>query len=1128
MKRTALRLVQTAARAPLTETSDAELLQRFCRDRDGPAFREILRRYESLVRGASRRLTRDTHAVDDAVQTTFLTLARKAHAIRHAPALPSWLYRVARSVTARTTTAVPHGAELVDPAPSPLDQLSAREVLAVLDEELTRLPAAHRSAVLMCLIEGNTVDETARRLGTTTGAIRGWLQRGRETLRHRLSRRGVELSAALPLLAIGAEPTVASPAHDALVRGALASHRPVSAFARLLTGSSAVWVVALGALITGAVAAASLVYPRAGDPPVPPKAATEAEPKTEVTTDKLVTWDGLPEGAVARIGSPRLRHAGEITAMAYSRDGRLFATASPASRDKSVRVWDMADGKEKYRIPIAVNPHENPEYNRTVTVAFAADDKRLFVLDPDGFRSFDTATGRQQQATALRMEKIPNQFAPLPAVQNQLPHLEDTIGAGFSPDAKTYAVVHRNGQMVLGDTTTGEVTRTAAKAMTIPENAGYSRVEVLFAPNGSEVCVPAAVHPIPLFDVKTGESKRALAKEISPYGSLTGGAFAADGRTFISTTARDKDGSVTGYAVAVGDIATGKVIRTIPLPEMPRALSVSPNGKLVAVGTQSSGPSQMRVLDLESSKEIQSAPLALSPRLVTFSPDSRLLAGTCYHEGRVTVWDLGKNASHPQSADNYSPFAFVNRSGHVVLTQQGRGTITVDWRNGKVMKVQAEALKWALPPGTAESRDGGLKAEVEFRKDKPADQFKRPGTIVVKETATGQTKARLEVLSDAPQLIAFADQNRLLVTATRDDVLTVWDVASGKPLWSEPYPARAFSYAGEGGPVYFTTVSNRMAIGWTTEHGTVIDVWELHRRTRVSRTESRQELLAAGIAFSPDGTYFASGRNESATLWHMSDGRTLHTLGGHAAKQSLGDHPRINCQFSADGRKLLTVDGSGTIRVWECVTGQLIRTFSGHNGPTNAHFSPDSRLIAGASFDAPVFVWDLYGLKAPPVFNADRTWTDLADASPATAFRAVRELCAVPKEAIALLKEKLPPESLDAKVVEALVKDLSSEQFADRERATTELGKHGESIVPLLRQAHGAATDAESRQRLAALLGRTERPSPADLRIRRAMDALEHLGTSEAQEHLEALGRGTPGCLRTVLANEALARTAER
>ncbi|QJW97135.1 sigma-70 family RNA polymerase sigma factor [Frigoriglobus tundricola] len=1098
----ALQLVRTATLAPVCDTSDAELLRRFCRDRDETAFREILRRYEALVRGASRRLTRDHDAVDDAVQATFLALARKAHEIRHAEALPSWLYRVARSVTARTPGIVTVVAEPVAPAPSPLDQLSAREALAIFDEELDRLPPAHRSAVLLCTVEGSTVEDAARRLGTTPGAVRGWLQRGRDRLRQRLSARGVELAVALSLLVVGSATRAAGPAREAIVQSVMAAHRPVTALTRLASASYAVWV-SLGALTAGTVSALVLLSPGAGNPqPVPP-------PKVEAKADELVTRDNLPEGAVARIGSPRLRHAGDVTAMAFSNDGRWLATASPASGDKSVRVWDLADGKQRHRIPIAVNPHESSARHRAVAVAFAADGKRLLILDAHGFRSFDAAAGQRELEKVLFTELDPNQFFPA----------EGIIGTGFSPDTKMFAVVRRNGEMLLGDTATGAVKRTIAKSMNVPENTYYTHADVLFTPSGSEACVPIPADSVPIFDTATGESKRSLPKELVPqYGATNNAAFTADGRQFLSAVTTAQKGRAATHAISVGDVATGKVTRAIPAPTPPRALALSPNGKLLAVaGDSNTGGSAIRVLDLESGKELQSVPLGLTPALLTFSPDSRFLAGTCHYEGRVTVWDIGKNALHPQSADESTWAARFDRLGNVELNRfVFDRKVTVDWRNGKVLedrKLEPRG-RWF----EARSADGKVRAELDVSNDKP----RLPLAILVKDAATGRAVARLDGLPDYPRGMVFADQNRLLVTVTQDDVLSVWDVAAGKLLWSEKYPARSFGYMGMGQPE-FDAANRRMAIGSKTEAGTVIDIWEFRTPTRVARWEVPHVLLTDGIAFSPDGEVVAGG-SETVTCWRVPDGHVIHTLSGHVAKESPNDRLAIRCAFSADGRKLLTVDGSGTIRVWEFATGQLIRTFTGHHGQTNAAFSPDARAIVGASSDAPVLVWDVYGLAAPPPFDADRVWTDLADPSAATGFRAVRELCAAPREAITFLKGKLKPETIDPKTIDGWVKDLSAEEFAVRERATAELAKQGETIAPLLRNALGTTTDAEGRHRLTALLRKTERLSPADLRVRRALDALEHLGTPEAHEHLNALARGTAGCLRTVQAAEALSR----
>src|SRR5262249_50672651 len=118
-----------------------------------------------------------------------------------------WLHRVAYHASvkalARATNRQAHERQTPPRRPPDLlEEVTGRELLAVLDEELQRLPVERRGPLVLCYLQGHTCDEAARQLGLTARTLKRRLEQGRASLRARLARRGIALPAALLTLGL--------------------------------------------------------------------------------------------------------------------------------------------------------------------------------------------------------------------------------------------------------------------------------------------------------------------------------------------------------------------------------------------------------------------------------------------------------------------------------------------------------------------------------------------------------------------------------------------------------------------------------------------------------------------------------------------------------------------------------------------------------------------------------------------------------------------------------------------------------------------------------------------------------------------------------------------------------------
>jgi RNA polymerase sigma factor (sigma-70 family) len=1100
MPTTMARVVRRCLHALSAHTPDADLLRRYARDRDADAFAELVARHGPVVLGVCHRALGHTADAEDAFQATFLALARNARTVRDPARLPGWLHRVALRAARRARTRRRPALPLDDatdlPAPPESHDLSWREGLAVLDEELNALPDRLRAPLVLCYLDGLTRDEAALRLGWSLAMLKRRLEEGRTRLRERLVRRGVSAAVLAAAAGTGDGLRAALPP-DLLVRAtSLPGHAPPDAVRTLAADLGAiprfvhmrVIVVGLTVLAGGLVLSARTEDQPAKGPP-PREVAEKPLPPRAFEAP-------LPPGAVARLGSSRFRHTDGVNNSALTPDGKWLATTGRGT----IFVWDLETGERRHEFrPADV---ETGSFFGPV-VALSPDGKWLADRVASGARArvWDLTTGKHRTVGTRAPDDAASGRAQLDAFE-------------FSPDGKELLLLSDSGVTAF-DPATGRQLRTVPAGGRGLVAAPRANVFLARVPDLAAAAPPHGTRPISILtcDLATGKELSRFEASDEDFSGLA--TLSADGRRAAVVVGRD---------VQVWDTRSGKAVVTCRLPPEPAVrggdgwgftrIALSPNGAVLYVG-QTTG--EVRAFDL--AKPGEGKVLGRHLRYVTglkMTADGRRLISTSW-DGVIRRWDLttGKEIPPP---DGYSQRLAIARSPN-------GGTIAVGALNGR-LDLYDHTGRLNL---TIRDRGPGI-LRVAFSPDgKRLAAACGDGTLRLWDTSSGAEAKRIDYPklhpNSVPYHLLFTPDGRRLVVPYSDDWL--WDIESGKPV-TDGRP-RTFSPVAFSPDGKWIVTESAEQLAWF-EAGTGRAV----RRFRIEALPGTPpaRLGPNSVAFSADGRTIVSAHDDGAVrVWDAETGRLRHGLARipsrpPAEPEPLSDRDRVWwAQVSPDGRWVAAGTGRGKVRVWEVATGAEVRTWDGHDGEVwDGVWGRDARtLLTTAGSEA--LLWSLRPPDLAPAANPQTLWDDLAG-EPAKAFRAQWSLLDDPKSAAKLLRDRQAPAKApaDDKRVRQLIADLDSDTFRTREQATKALRDLGRPVVPSL-QAGQRAAGTEGRKRLGELIDElTTRLTANDLRQMRAVQVLELASTPEAKAVLTEWAAGQPGVLLTVQAADALKR----
>jgi RNA polymerase sigma factor (sigma-70 family) len=299
------------------------------------------------------------------------------------------------------------------------------------------------------------------------------------------------------------------------------------------------------------------------------------------------------------LSPPPDTHRLQVVSLSFAPDGRTLASAS---WDGTVRFWNPGTGEEA-RPAI--------EGRGTCAVVYSRDGKLLATVDDGGMsvRILDEVSRKELR----RLDH---------------PGSGNFQSLAFSPDGKTLATGENRlfgtdfeGVIGLWDVTTGKELRVLRGHRTRVESVAFSPDGKTLVSGGER---EAALR---LWDVATGKELRQLQGHQHYIQKV---AFSADGAILASAGVR---------TIRLWEPATGKELRTIDGGLSVHSLALSPDGRMVAAGTEDNGPI-IRLWEVETGQEVRRWTGHRNlVRALAFAPDGKTLASGGY-DALALVWDV--------------------------------------------------------------------------------------------------------------------------------------------------------------------------------------------------------------------------------------------------------------------------------------------------------------------------------------------------------------------------------------------------------------------------------------------------------------------------------------------------------